>query len=47
MNELFGWLIFISVVSSFIISIQAMSLFHLSKWNKELRQKVEELKPPF
>lgn len=47
MNELFWVFLAFAIISGFIVSVQAIALAMLTKWNKELRAQVKYLEPPF
>ena len=47
MNELFWVFVVFGIGSVIVVSVQAVALVFLTKWNAELRREVELNKPPF
>lgn len=47
MRDVFFWFSMFAVGSAFVVVIEAITIALLAKWNKELRERVEYLEPPF
>lgn len=47
MNELFWTFLLFGIGSVAVVSIQAITIVFLTRWNNELKKQVEYLKPPF
>ena len=47
MRDVFFWFSMFAFGSIAFVSIQAVAIVFLVKWNRELRERVEYLEPPF